>query len=1109
MSGLKYERFLVKMSLEQKLKLITSTEFYKSSSVDSFDFPVFEIKKQPYDESVENLTVTQFPNDVALASAWNPALTDEVYNAIGQETRLVNSFGYFNCSNDLAAENICSDNYVLAQFLAGKVSGLKRGGGLVNFEDTLTGVAENDFLRRNVRDTVLNNVQPDSYITQDINEYEKIKRRYKYDELLYGVVSTVEEALDFLYTGASFLFLERNIFDKLLNKLNDLTASYKIAERKFVNNRMTESSFARLLRNFKIFSPDVIDKACDNIIGILLSMKAGRDAEGGEYRSFKGDRADFDVINHDALAVAAARQTAVLIKNDENVLPINTGAKVAMLGECAKDVKYVRDYYTTLPTIAKLPFEVINDHDINAIGFALGYVRDEEQRSDIIAHAKSLCDEADKVLVYLGTRDGEKQLPSEQLELLDEIYGRKAKIIAIVSSDGDIDISFADKCSAVILTYAGGQGCGRAVMEIISGDVPPSGRLAAPVGFMYEGSFNQKYPFGYGLSYGKFEYLNLKVNETGVSFTVKNVSDMDGFAVPQLYVKKKNTQSIFTQSILRGFKKVFVKAGDAVRVKIPFDDLTFRLYSEEKGYYIEGGLYTISVCEDSETEKLSGLLLLKEFIEKENFRSDVVETSDNGKTVDFSESSLPQDVSEAKKKLPFALKLFLSILMTVYVDGILCLFAFSGLVPQTWILYVVVGVIAVAANVLFAVYVAKIAKERKKQKYLHPNDVLSDMIDNVGDFTELVKVKYRQPVADPNAPADDIEEVGESEDEEEEPEEELSYEVSFDEKEEEPVVYAERVSFPDLCTNLRDFVLTRGINLETASARVLLAAEASAKIVFLTSKNKDLLPNFVKTLSEYYGNSEVVECSDGWLTSNDILWRQQENRFIPSAFANILHSATKAREKQHVVIINNVSFTNLGLYFGNFIDYANHPSEEHNLKLNETVIKLPDNIVYVLVPQDGSVDAIPSEMMNGSIVAEVLISEAVETPAEAVEPKVVSRDDFEELLKTAKEECFIDEDVWKKVDALAENIGAGEKFAIGNKNTLQMESFSSVIMECGGDEADAVVNVFLAKLVYILKNTHMYKKDGGEQTLFALIEKLFTDEDLTKIQRALVKTVKE
>ncbi|MDE7301102.1 MAG: hypothetical protein K2N47_02925, partial [Clostridia bacterium] len=342
-----------------------------------------------------------------------------------------------------------------------------------------------------------------------------------------------------------------------------------------------------------------------------------------------------------------------------------------------------------------------------------------------------------------------------------------------------------------------------------------------------------------------------------------------------------------------------------------------------------------------------------------------------------------------------------------------------------------------------------------------------------------------------------------------EQEEEPSYEVSFAEKEEEPVVYSERVSFPDLCANLRDFMLTRDINIETASARVLLAAEASAKIVFLTSKNKDLLPKFVKALSEYYGNSEVVECTDGWLTANDILWRQQDTRFVPSAFANMLHSATVAKDKQHFIVINNVSFTNLGLYFGNFIDYANHPTEEHNLKLNDTVLRLPDNVVYILVPQDGLLESIPSEMMNGSIGAEVLISDAIETPAEAVEPKVVSKEDFEELLKTAKEECFIDEDVWKKVDALAENISASEKFAIGNKNTLMMESFSSVIMDCGGDEADAVVNVFLAKLVYILKNTHMYKNDGCEQAVFALIEKLFADEDLTKIQRALTKIVKE
>lgn len=1109
MAALKYERFIVKMSTEQKVRLITSTEFYKSSSVGSYEFPVFEIKDQPFDESCKGTHATHFPCDKALACSWNSELIGDVYAAVGEEARAINSFAYFNCSNDAEKENITTDNCLLAHFLAEKISGLRRGNAYVNFVDTDAEYSDEQDVRRTVRDGVLNNASPTSVVFSDITEAEAAVKRFKYGDLVYGVASTVDEALDFLYSGASFLFLSEDITDALANRLTALVDAYKQAHTRFVNDKMTESSFARLVRNFRVFDGEILDRACDNVIDIIFTMKSVQDNPPQGFASLKkGETSGFDEINHNTLAATAARQSAVLVKNEGGLLPLKHSMQIAVMGEYAKDLSYQRGYYNTLATAETLSFDAINNYELNTVGFALGYAKGERGRSDLIDHAQLLCGNADCVILYLAAPKGADRLPAEQLELLNAIAGRHAKIAAVVCCEGNIDMGFADKCDAVLLTYLAGQGGTVAALDIITGVISPSGKLASPVGLIGSDGFIEKYPVGYGLSYTKFEYTNLSVNESGVSFTVRNTGNFDGFAVPRMYVRKKNTKTAFKNKSLKGFVKVYVKKGDAVRVKIPFDETTFSLYSPEKGYYVEGGLYTVSVGETDGTDNLSGIMMLKDYDEKHTFKNAVVETSSDAGAVEFTETNLPPDVKAARKKLPFALRIVLAVVLALYVDAIIVFFAVGNAISNKDIVfYIIIAVVALVVNGLVMAYVGIVSTQRKSQKYLHPNVVLTDMLDNVGEFTEIAKVKYKQPVEEA---AQEEPEVSEEQAAAEQEAEALAatYEVKFDDTDTSDAVLADKVSFGELCRNLRNFALHRGINLEITSARSLVAAIAACKLVFITSKSAELLPAFVKILNEYYGNETPIVASDDWNTLSDILWEEGDGKYVLSAFSNAVYAAHKSREQERVVVIENVNINNLGRYFGNFLEYANHPTEEYVINFNEeTSFRLPDNLTYVLVAQDGILDMLPTEILNAALIADVMLSEATVTE-EDVEPKLISHDDFLLMLSEAKEESFVSERIWKKVDALSETINATERFSIGNKNIIQSESFTSVMMACGADEPEAVTNMFLAKLSYILKNTHMFRQDGGEKEVYSIVEKLFADEELTKIKRSLTKRVR-
>ncbi|MDE6690906.1 MAG: hypothetical protein K2K04_02955, partial [Clostridia bacterium] len=308
-----------------------------------------------------------------------------------------------------------------------------------------------------------------------------------------------------------------------------------------------------------------------------------------------------------------------------------------------------------------------------------------------------------------------------------------------------------------------------------------------------------------------------------------------------------------------------------------------------------------------------------------------------------------------------------------------------------------------------------------------------------------------------------------------------------------------------------DFAMHRGITLEMTSARTLISAIASCKLVFLTSKNAELLPAFVKILNEYYGNDSEIKADDSWKSLSDLLWSEgdEEGKFVLSAFSNAVYGAHKSHEQERVLVIENVNIKNLGSYFCNFLEYANHPTEQFVITFNEeTSFRLPDNLTYVLVAKDGYLDMLPSEMLNASLVADVMLSAATITDGEDVEPKILSHEDFLLMRSEVKEEHFVSERIWRKVDELCETIDASEKFAIGNKNIIQCESFTSVLLSCGADEPDAVTNMFLAKLSYILKNTRMFRQDDGEKAVYGIVEKLFGDEELTKIKRSLTKIVR-
>lgn len=1123
---IKNKGLIFKMSLEQKIRLITSATYGVSCAVENYEFPVFRLSPNPVADQ-EEIYTTHFPCDKALACTWNLPLISSIYRCIGNEAKGLVDYGYFNVSNNLPRENISEDYYLTGKFLGAKVRGINESGATVNFEDAPAACNEVVFREsvKQITDFILKDASPDSMLTENKEHIESYPEIYRFKGLFYGLASSKEDVARLLYMGCSLIFTREDLSEELPLYLEGLTKGYDRAYDDYKAHVIRRGELDKRARNLEILDVTLINEACDRLIDLMLCMRDRNAASVDEIPVALDNQshdAVFNEIMHDKLAVQAAQQSAVLLKNT-GILPLQPGLKAAVLGDCAKNPAYRGSLVRNYSTCNRMPFETINEYDIDTVGYAHGYEKGESGRTDVIERALDVCKEADFALVYLCAGRGARSLPQGQTELIDALYAAGERIVAVVEADGVIDFSFEDKCDAVLFCHRGGQACPAAALDIITGKVCPSGRLTDTVPFMTEGySYWQipayctadkdsiRYPLGYGLSYTSFEYSNLKIGEQGVSCNITNTGNYDGYVTVQMYVRKEDGKTVFSNSVLRGFARVFVKRGDCVKAEIPFTANTFRSFSLEQGAdVVEGGTYHVYLADNADDIRLTGTLNLEgyKYDKTEVYGNEPVERTD-GVPVGFTVTGEEQAIRNAKKEFSFGFRLFLTLVLMGYYDAMGAMLLFTNLIGnKNLIFYIVVGALLLIGNVIGILYIAFAAKKRKYQKYLHPNDVIGDLVDRVGEFDEIARVSYTQPEENEEATEQFIPEPEESEEAAEEEtvvEEFKTYDNSFSGAATSTRKLTAQVSFNEMCANFRAFARFKGITVELSSTRALFAAIAASKVVLLDTKNRDLLPAFLDVLTEYFGCGGYMAADDGWNAPENLLWQAEEDRYVTSVFANAVYAASTQPEKSCIALLSEVNAENVRSYFRDFIAYALYPTEEHTLTLNEELsLRLPDNICYILIPKEGGAEDVPLELAHAAMKIEAVISRAEET-GEEVEIKSVSCGDTADLVREAREKFFLSEKIWKRIDEITEEISAKEYFFIGNKNTLQLEKLIAVLMECGADENEAFQTVFTAKLVPLLRLLNLYREEGGDKTVFGIIEKLFGEEDISRIKKQLV-----
>ena len=656
----KYQKIIDQLTLKEKARLISGKDFWQTVDIERVGIPSAFLSDGPHGVRRQaaaadhlglnaSIPATCYPTAATMANSWDPELGEGLGERLGQEAAVQKVNILLGPGTNMKRSPLCGRNfeyfsedpYLAGKMAAGYIRGIQSNGISACVKHFACNDQEEN---RMTLDSILDErTLREIYLTAfEIAVKEgKTKSIMSSYNLINGVYANENEHLLVDILRKEWGFNGLVVTDWGGN--NDSVLSLKC-----YNQLEMPGNPDRPEEVMKAIEAGELDEAIlDDNVETLLEIIFDTMKNGVEKAP-----AQFNVEEHHAFAEKCAEESAVLLKND-GVLPLNKEKKVAFIGDFLYLPRYQGAGSSIVnPTKLDATKDLLGgDIGINVVGHAKGFNRYGKKNAKLHKGAIALAEKADIVVLYLGLDEVTEaegldrenlHLENNQLQLVQDIKALKKDIVVVLSCGSAIEIPFVDDVNAILHCYLNGQAGAQATLNILSGKVNPSGKLsetypfkledvassdnfpshtrtieyreAYGIGYRYFEKANVKvnFPFGFGLSYTKFEYNNLKISDDGVDFEIKNVGQVEGKEVAELYVGLDQSMVIRPVKELKGFIKVDLKPGESKKVHIAFDDKTFRYFNTATNKWeIEEGNYSIYIGASSEDIRLQGELKVK------------------------------------------------------------------------------------------------------------------------------------------------------------------------------------------------------------------------------------------------------------------------------------------------------------------------------------------------------------------------------------------------------------------------------------------------------------------------------------------------------------------
>ena len=653
------KKIIEQMTLEEKASMCSGADFWHTEEIKRLGIPASMVSDGPHglrkqNDKADHLGVNEsikavcFPTGCATAASFNRELLKEIGAALGNECQAEGVSVILGPAVNIKRSPLCGRNF--EYYSEDPLVASEMAGALIEgVQSKHVGTSIKHFLANN---------QEHRRMSSSSNIDERTLREIYLAAFEGAIVKQKPWTVMCSYNRLNGVHLAEN-----KTYLNDVLRDewgfdgYVMSDWGAVNNRIDglkagldlemPSSFGindlEIIKAVKSGELDesILDTAIERILNIVYRFEENRDKT-----------AVWSLEDDHKKAQKAAEETVVLLKN-EDILPLSKNKKVAYIGEFASKPRYqgggsshINSKYIT----SAVSYTEGNPN----ISFAMGYQTKEDVVDDkLMEDAVRTAQNADVAVIFAGLPDKfesegfdreHMRMPECQNILIDEITKVQPNVIVVLHNGSPVEMPWVDKVKGVVEAYLGGEAIGGAVVDILFGDVNPSGKLPETfprklednpsylyyfgekdevdykegifVGYRYydKKKMDVLFPFGYGLSYTTFAYSNLKVDKKSikdtdtvtVSVDVSNTGVKAGKEIVQLYVSDQESTVIRPEKELRDFAKVDLAPGETKTVTFTLGKRAFAYFNTQiHDWHVESGVFTIMIGKSSRDIVLS------------------------------------------------------------------------------------------------------------------------------------------------------------------------------------------------------------------------------------------------------------------------------------------------------------------------------------------------------------------------------------------------------------------------------------------------------------------------------------------------------------------------
>lgn len=642
------EEIIVSMSLEDKIALCSGKDFWQTKDFEKYGIPSLfmsdgphGLRKQDVGKGTDMLGVNEsvpatcFPAEVTTGASWDVNLLERIGSAIGKEAHalgvgLVLGPGANIKRNPLCGRNFeyfSEDPYAAGKMAAGFIKGVESQGVGTSLKHFACNSQE---LSRFTSDSVLDErtlreIYLPAFETA-VKEGKPSTLMCAYPKLNGTHCSDNKKLLtDILRKEWDFDGMVVTDWGAMNDRINGFNAGCDLSMPG--GSGFMEKETAQAVKNGKL-DEEKINDSVRRILKLIFRAE----------ETLKKPAAENYVEENHKLAVEAATKGAVLLKNEDGILPIKKDEKIAIIGNMAKNMRFQGAGSSHInPTKLSNPYAFFD-----RCAFTEGYTDKGTTDSTMLEKVSEVSGGADKVIVFAGLPGNYESegfdreslaMPEGHLKVIEAASKSNKNVIVVLLCGSVVECPWADSVKAVLYMGLPGQGGGEAVFKLLTGESNPCGKLTESWPFKYEdvpsseiygkkkdalyeeeiyigyryyekAGILPRWPFGFGLSYTSFVYSNLKIDGRKVSVDVKNAGGCTGEEVVLLYVGKKQEGIHRPVRELKRFCKLLLEPGETKTAIFELDDRCFSVWNN--GWVIEEGEYTIYACNLSEKLTVSG-----------------------------------------------------------------------------------------------------------------------------------------------------------------------------------------------------------------------------------------------------------------------------------------------------------------------------------------------------------------------------------------------------------------------------------------------------------------------------------------------------------------------